>query len=199
MKNITQENSITIVGKELRASDARSARTVSPFREAFTKEKAFEDVKNRVSDDIYVVRTNFEHEGEDTDGFYSVIVGVEVAEPKNIPEGFVVKTIDPSKRSVFTVAGGKKDGVDELWENINAMDNLDRTYVCDYEIHHASGEIEIHVGIHDVNGTRRDLLQNDDRTRHTNTHGNTRTKKNIDRRREEEEEDRKNEVPTDWV
>jgi predicted transcriptional regulator YdeE len=147
MKTITQENNINIVGIELRTSNIEAMHTIPPFWQRFYQENILQKIENRISDNVFAVYTNFENEGVNNEGIYSLILGAEVINTEIIPEGFISTTIKPSKRVVFEVETGHPEKVAEKWIEIWKMSDLGKSFISDYELYHSSGEIEIYIGV----------------------------------------------------
>ena len=147
MKKTTQEKDIQIVGIELRTSNAEAMQTIPPFWQKFYQENILQQIANKVSDNVFAVYTNFENEGKNNEGTYSLIIGAEVSEIQTLPENFVSTIIKPSKRAVFEVEKGHPEKVGEKWQEIWQTTDLEKSYLSDYELYHSSGEIEIYIGI----------------------------------------------------
>lgn len=147
MKKITQEKSILIVGIELRTSNLEAMQTIPPFWQKFYQEGILQKISNKVSDNVFAVYTNFENEGKNNEGIYSLIIGAEVTEVQALPKNFVSTIVKPSKKAVFEVEKGHPEKVGEKWQEIWGMTDLEKSYISDYELYFPSGEIEIHIGI----------------------------------------------------
>lgn len=147
MKKITQENDIKIVGIKLRTSNVEAMQTIPPFWQKFYQEGILQQISNKVSDTVFAVYTNFENEGKNNEGMYSLIIGAEVTEIQTLPENFVSTIVNPSKRAVFEVEKGHPEKVGEKWQEIWKTTDLEKKYVSDYELYYPSGEIEIYIGI----------------------------------------------------
>ena len=147
MKKITQKKSILIVGIELRPSNLEAMQTIPPFWQKFYQEGILQKISNKVSDNVFAVYTNFENEGKNNEGIYSLIIGAEVTEVQALPKNFVSTIVKPSKRAVFEVEKGHPEKVGEKWQEIWGMTDLEKSYISDYELYFPSGEIEIHIGI----------------------------------------------------
>ena len=96
---------------------------------------------------MFAVYTNFENEGKNNEGIYSLIIGAEVTEVQALPKNFVSTIVKPSKKAVFEVEKGHPEKVGEKWQEIWGMTDLEKSYISDYELYFPSGEIEIHIGI----------------------------------------------------
>ncbi len=147
MRKIPQEKSILVVGIELKTSNLEAMQTIPPFWQKFYQEGILQKISNKVSDNIFAVYTNFENEGENNEGVYSLIIGAEVTEVQALPENFVSTVVKPSKRAVFEVEKGHPEKVGEKWQEIWSATDLEKSYISDYELYYPSGEIEIYIGI----------------------------------------------------
>jgi len=147
MKKITQENTIKIVGIELKTSNTEAMQTMPLFWQKFYQEGISQQIPSKVSDNVFAVYTNFENEGKNNEGIYSLIIGAEVTEIQTLPENFVSTIVKPSKRAVFEVEKGHPEKVGEKWQEIWGTTDLEKNYVSDYELYYPLGKIEIHVGI----------------------------------------------------
>jgi predicted transcriptional regulator YdeE len=146
MQTITQSKPITIVGIKLRTSNTEAMNTIPPFWGKFYQEGILNQIPNKVSSDIFAVYTDFENEGKNNEGQYSLIIGAEVENLDNVPQQFVSTVIPASKRVVFEVEAGHPEKVAEKWMEIWQTD-LPKTFISDYELYKASGEITIHIGV----------------------------------------------------
>ncbi len=147
MQNFNQDKPIKIVGIELRTSNSEAMQTIPPFWGKFYQEGILAQIPNKISNDIYAVYTNFENEGKNNEGVYSLIIGAEVKNIDEIPVGFTSAVISPSQRAVFEVEKGHPEKVGEKWVEIWNHADLNKTYLADYELYKESGEIEIFIGI----------------------------------------------------
>lgn len=143
---VTQAEPITIVGIELRTTNEKAFETIPLFWTKFYQEQTLARIPNKQSDDVFAVYTNFEHEGKDNEGVYSMIIGAQVTGVDILPEGLVSTVIPCSKRAVFAVEGGPEK-VGEAWMETWKMTDLKKTFIADYEHYPSSGNIEIRVGI----------------------------------------------------
>ena len=146
MQTITESKPITIVGIKLRTSNNEAMNTIPPFWGKFYQEGILNQIPNKVSSNVYAVYTDFENEGKNNEGTYSLIIGAEVENLDNVPEQFVSTVIPASKRVVFEVEAGHPEKVAEKWMEIWQTD-LPKTFISDYELYQASGEITIHIGV----------------------------------------------------
>jgi predicted transcriptional regulator YdeE len=141
-----QDREITIVGISLRTSNNEAMETIPPLWGRFYGEGILEQVSNRISDEVYAVYTDFENEGLNNEGNYTLIIGVEVKDLDNIPKGLVTTTIKVQNREVFSVSEGKPENVGATWMDIWQRDDLKKTFISEYEHYHAEG-IDVYIGV----------------------------------------------------
>ena len=141
-----QTEEIKIVGIELRTSNNEAMETIPPLWGKFYAEDIMNQIAHKKSNDVYAVYTNFENEGVNNEGVYSLIIGAEVESFDDIPEGFSLTTIVKQNREVFSVADGKSENVAQTWIDIWQRDDLNKTFLAEYEHYHAKG-IDIYIGV----------------------------------------------------
>jgi predicted transcriptional regulator YdeE len=150
MEMIEQDNVIHIMGIEIRTTNDKGVafQEIPLHWNTFFEQSIMDKIPNKASGDIYGVYTQFENEGQNNNGTYSFIIGVEVSALEQIPEQFVLTAIPKSSYQVFEVATGHPERVGGKWQEIweHSFKNK-RTFVSDYELYRASGEIEIYIGI----------------------------------------------------
>ena len=64
-----------------------------------------------------------------------------------LPENLVSTIVKPSQRIVPEVEKGHPEKVGEKWQEIWKTNDLEKTYISDYELYYPSGAIEIYIGI----------------------------------------------------
>lgn len=148
MKILEQPDALTIVGLELRTSNAEAMHTIPPFWQRFQQEGVLDRLPGRLSPDVYAVYTHFAHAGRDNQGLYSLVIGAAVAPDAAVPPGLVRVVAPAGRRAVFAVEGGRVDKVGEAWAETWQRGDLPKNYVADYERYRADGGIELWVGLH---------------------------------------------------
>lgn len=150
MKIIEQDKVIHIIGIELRTTNDHSAafKDIPEHWTKFSGQSMLDKIPNKISGDIFGIYTQFENEGQNNNGSYSFIIGVEVSALDQIPEQFVSTVIPKSSYQIFSVDTGHPEKVGEKWQEIWEYPFKNkRTFVADYELYKESGEIEIYIGI----------------------------------------------------
>ena len=140
-------NSLTILGRELRTSNDEAFQTIPPFWGTFYGAGVIEQIPDRLSDDVYAVYTNFEHEGVDNLGMYSLVIGCLVDESTTGTDKLIAVSIPESKRTVFPVETGRPDLVGATWQEIWSRSDLAQTYIADFEHYAPDGTISISIGV----------------------------------------------------
>ena len=141
-----QTEDIKIVGLELRTSNNEAMETIPPFWERFYGEDIMNKITHKKSDDVYAVYTNFENEGVNNEGMYSLIIGAEVESFDDIPQGLTSVTIVKQNREVFPVPEGKPENVGQTWKEIWQRNDLKKTFLAEYERYYNNG-IDIYIGV----------------------------------------------------
>ncbi|SDZ29067.1 GyrI-like domain-containing protein [Herbiconiux ginsengi] len=147
MRTEALESALTVVGLPLRTSNEAAATTIPPHWEAFSTAGGTEQVPGRLSEDVFAVYTDFEHEGVSNSGYYTLVIGCRVAHDAAPPASLVRVVVPASDRVVFPVAAGRSDLVGAAWQEIWARTDLPKTFVADYERYAPDGGIEISIGV----------------------------------------------------
>jgi predicted transcriptional regulator YdeE len=151
METLTEISSKKIVGVELRTTSDNGVAfdEIPPFWQKFFKESILEKIPNKLSKDIFAVYTNFENEGKNNEGQYSLIIGASVELTQSVPDGFVSTVVPNSTYQVFNVETGHPEKVGNKWQEIwKHKFNKKRTFLSEYEHYKESGEINIYIGVH---------------------------------------------------
>ncbi|WP_114972843.1 GyrI-like domain-containing protein [Rhodoferax ferrireducens] len=138
---------ITVVGIELRTSNAEAMQTIPPHWQRFGQEGVLANIGFRRSDDVFAVYTHFENAGSNNTGLYSLVIGAAVPADAPVPAGMVRVVVPASPRVVFGVEKGRFDLVGAAWQAIWARTELAKTFVAEYEQYRASGDITISIGL----------------------------------------------------
>jgi predicted transcriptional regulator YdeE len=147
MKTIEQTRPLLVVGIELRTSNDQAMETIPPHWRRFAEEGVLACIPNKASDEVLAVYTHFEHEGIDNRGVYSLIIGAPVDGLREVPPGMVSTVVPASPRAVFPVERARPDLVGAAWQHIWQRNDLQKTFIADYERYGPHGEIDIHIGI----------------------------------------------------
>ncbi|WP_456697748.1 GyrI-like domain-containing protein [Aeromicrobium sp. P5_D10] len=138
---------LTIAGVPLRTNNDVAMRTIPGHWEAFSANGGISQIADRISDDVFAVYTDFEHEGVDNTGDYTLVIGCRIAADEPVPPGLVATTVRASSRIVFPVERERSDLVAVVWQEIWSRSDLPKTFVADYEQYAPNGDIEISIGV----------------------------------------------------
>ncbi len=141
--------SIKIVGISLKTTNEnnQASKDIPVLWEKFFKENVSDKITNKKSCEIYALYTDYEGDFMKP---YSVVLGYEVENFENIPEGMTAKEIPSSSYAVFKAENPKT--VMSAWQNIWKT-SLNRKYLVDFEVYKTINSstdmpsIEICVGI----------------------------------------------------
>lgn len=142
---------LKIIGLSVRTSNQNSQATQDlavlwqQFRDVLTK------IPNKVNHDILMIYTDYEG---DYTAPYTALLGVEVSDLSDVPEGMVAREFPHQKFQTFLVKGALPKAVLETWQTIWQQDpQLHRTYTYDYERYgqksqqNEPSEVEINIAI----------------------------------------------------
>jgi predicted transcriptional regulator YdeE len=150
MKMIELDNALHIIGIEIRTTNDNgdAFQDIPLLWTKFFEQSLIDKIPNKVSGNIYGVYTQFENMGQNNNGTYSFIIGVEVSDWDSIPEDLVMTVIPKSNYQIVEVATGHPEKVGEKWQEIwgYSFEN-ERTFVSDFELYRETGEIDIYLGI----------------------------------------------------
>lgn len=143
-----------IIGIEVRTTNEqnKAANDIPLLWEHFWKEDVLNRIPNKVCTAVYSMYTNYE--GDHTMP-YTTIIGCEVSDLSNIPEGMTGHTIEASTYNKITATGNLTKGLIinewfKIWEQ-----QWDRKYTADFEIYDEKSmnpqdaEVSIYVAINE--------------------------------------------------
>lgn len=119
------------IGLELRTNNEECSYAMPAHKERFFVENIPSKIPNKVNGNILALYTDYE--GDYTKP-YSWILGCEVSNLDELPEGLVGKVIPESNYAVFTTQGKFPQGLIAAWQSIWKA-NLHRSYTSDFEVY----------------------------------------------------------------
>lgn len=140
------------IGLELRTNNEECSLAIPAHKDRFFKENILSKIPNRINGDILALYTDYE--GDYTKP-YSWILGCEVSNLAQIPEGLVGKIIPESKYAVFTTQGEFPKGLIAAWQNV-WKSNLHRSYTSDFEVYRSdfdpqlNPEVKVYIAVEDA-------------------------------------------------
>lgn len=147
MSTIIDTKEMTIAGIEIRTNNNEAFETIPKLWGTFWQASILSQIPNQAANDVYAVYTNFQNEGKNNEGTYSFVIGAKVTTTAGLPQDFSAVKIPTSRHRVFHLPAGEPEKVGAKWQKIWAMDDLDKSYIVDYERYAGDGEISIYVGV----------------------------------------------------
>jgi predicted transcriptional regulator YdeE len=145
--NTSTLSAMTIVGLELRTSNAQAFETIPAHWQRFYQEAVLAQIPDKISGDVYALYTHFENPGVNNEGVYSLIIGAQVAAAGAVPVGLRAASVPAGRYAVFAVQAGQPHQVGARWQEIWAQAELPRRFVADFERYGPAGQIDIFVGL----------------------------------------------------
>lgn len=142
----TVDDGKSIVGISIQTTNSEAAETIPAHWGRFMSEQVASKIPNVASGSVFAVYTNFENEGENNEGQYTFLIGMEVSDSTQIPEGMDSVVISESNYYAFDVESNKPENVFKTWMEIWSNENLNNAYVSDYEEYSTTGQITVNVG-----------------------------------------------------
>lgn len=146
---VEHEKEKFFIGLELRTNNDECSLTMPIHLNKFFQENIPAKISNKVNGDILALYTDYE--GDYTMP-YSWVIGYEVSNLDEVPEGLVGKIIPKSKYAVFTTRGEFPQGLIAVWQDIwNSA--LPRLYTSDFEVYRSSfdpqrnPEVKVYIAI----------------------------------------------------
>lgn len=139
------------IGLELRTSNEECSSAMPIHKERFFKENIPAKILNKINNDLLALYTDYE--GDHTKP-YSWVLGYEVLNLDEVPNGLVGKEIPESKYVVFTTQGEFPKGLIATWQAI-WKSNLPRSYTSDFEVYssnfepYKNPEVKVYIAIDD--------------------------------------------------
>ena len=143
------QQSFKIVGISIRTNNQKAANDLGKLWSKFIGENTTKKIKNRVSEDIYSIYTDYE---SDHNGNYTNIIGYQVSSLENVADGLVSKEIPTSDYQKFIAKGKFPTCVRETWGKIWNSE-IERSYVADFEVYGekslnmTDSEVEIFISV----------------------------------------------------
>ena len=148
----TKIEKIKIIGIAVRTTNenGKSADDIGQLWNQLMAENKIAQIPNKVNNTIYSIYTDYE---SDYTKPYTTILGCEVSDFDNVPEGMVAKIIGGGEYKQYTAKGNLKQGVVyETWTKI-WNEPLERVYTTDFEVYGPkaqnpeNAEVDIFVAI----------------------------------------------------
>lgn len=133
-EEITLE-AFTVVGISVRTTnqDHKSQEDIAKLWESFLLNGVVQSIKNKISDDIYCIYTDYE---SDYTGEYTTLIGYKVSNIREIPtnKNLVIKYFPACKYLKYISEGELPYAVGKTWAQI-WQSNTERAYIADFDIY----------------------------------------------------------------
>lgn len=149
MHQTEQQKEMFLVGIELRTNNEECSLAMPAHKNRFFEENVPSKIPNKINGNILALYTDYE--GDHTMS-YSWILGCEVPNLDEVPEGLVGKVIPASKYAVFTTQGEFPQGMIAVWQQIWQTE-LPRSYTSDFEVYRndfdpeRNPEVKVYIAI----------------------------------------------------
>jgi len=134
MKTVKKE-AFKVVGLGIRTTNegGKAVNDLAKLWSNFLSQDVASMIPNRKSDTFYGIYTNYESDHVHP---YDAIIGYEVPDFSQVPEGMVTKEMEGGTFEVITVSGDMRQGepIAQAWQEINEK-GLPRAYSNDFEIY----------------------------------------------------------------
>ncbi len=151
--NKIEKKEMQIIGLELESKtinlNGKSGIDISKLWGKFEKEQIYSKIPNKINNEIVAVY--FDYNGDYTEPF-SYLIGCEVTDGTEAPEGMRKITIPKANYRKFLAKGKMPDCIGEVWYKIWDT-KLDRAYTYDFEIYGEksqdweNAEVEVFIGV----------------------------------------------------
>jgi predicted transcriptional regulator YdeE len=127
-----------VIGISVRTTNqnAQARQDIGLLWKMFMSKPIGASIHNKLSDDIYCLYTDYE---SDYMGRYTTILGYQVSDLENIPDGLVGKKVETNEYQVFTSKGKLPDALGETWMNI-WKSPINRKYATDFDVYGAKAQ-----------------------------------------------------------
>ena len=140
-----KEMKIEGISARTKNSDPNMPVIISSLWDKFYRQGVYEEINNKANSKSVEIYSDYE---SDVNSEYSVTVGCEVNK-FNDNSNVVTKVIPEGKYAKFIVKGHMVTAVQEFWQKLWEMKDLDRNYRCDFEEYQDASmeEATIHIYI----------------------------------------------------
>ncbi|MGY4384849.1 putative transcriptional regulator YdeE [Pedobacter sp. UYP24] len=152
MKTIKMETRY-IIGISVRTTNenGQSATDIPELWNTFMTNNTIAQIPNKIADELYCIYTDYE---SDFTKPYTTILGCQVSDLTNVPEGFTGISIMADTYTPFLATGKMSDNmVFKQWQKIWETD-IPRSYHSDFEVYGAkaqnpeNAEVEIFISVY---------------------------------------------------
>lgn len=153
--NKTIDKDLTVAGIKCRTCnmEGRAENDLKLLWDKFFGEQVMQNLPQRNNDNIMALYTEYEYGYE---GDYTAFLGFEIDKDnnlENLPGGVSLITVPAGRYKVYDVEEPTPEKVVGTWERIwNADSELNRNYICDFEIYEDNGKgvpksVAVYIGV----------------------------------------------------
>ena len=145
--NVVVKKAFTLMGPQVRTQNVsgKADQDIPSLWGQVMGENILSQIEHASSETIYALYSGYE--GDYTMP-YDCLIGKEVSNWDQLPEGMVAVTIPEQTYQVFKVQGQMPQAIFEMWQHIWANDaNLKRTYTFDFEVYNTPTDVDIYIAV----------------------------------------------------
>jgi predicted transcriptional regulator YdeE len=149
---VEEREEFKVIGLSTRTENrgGKAMRDINNLWQRFFEQEIQQKIPNKISVVVYNIYTDYEI---DHDTPYTVVVGCQVWDLDEIPDGMIGLTIPAGRYAVFRPKGKLPEVVVNTWNEIDKTDSFQRAYRADYDIYNLdeidpdNADVEICVSI----------------------------------------------------
>jgi predicted transcriptional regulator YdeE len=111
--------------------NGRSQHDIGALWEQIFNGKIITHIPDKLSNNVYCVYTDYE---QDANGFYTTIIGCQVASLQNLPTGIMGKVIPKVTYQLYSATGKLPESVLAVWRHI-WQTPIERAYTADFDVY----------------------------------------------------------------
>lgn len=147
IKDLISKKAFTLVGPQIRTQNVpgKADQDIPSLWGQVMGEGLLDQIQQASSETIYALYSGYE--GDYTMP-YNCLIGKEVSDYEQIPQGMVAVTIPEQTYQVFKVQGPMPQAIFQTWQHIWENDaGLKRTYTFDFELYHSPNDVDIYISV----------------------------------------------------
>lgn len=143
------KDTLKVIGIQMKTTNEKGQayNDIAKFWEKFNKEKIFEKIPNKKSNDILALYTDYEGDYSQP---YNYMICCEVTSLEEVPPGMVTRIIPTADYTILKAQGKFPECLIQTWQTIWQSD-LKRSYRYDFEIYKTldlnNADIDVYIGV----------------------------------------------------
>jgi predicted transcriptional regulator YdeE len=147
------EKGFNIIGISIKTTNqnGQAKQDLEKLWKQFFSENIISKIPNKLSNDIFSIYTDYKSDFTEE---YLAIIGIQVTDLKNIPDGLIGRYFKPETFKKYIAKGEIPNSVANSWTEIWKNDHhLNRKYTYDFELYSdksnngKNSEVEIYIAI----------------------------------------------------